>query len=163
MSSPGPVALLCYNAGTGHWGDIDETTVDTMAAAWRLNVAGLLTCSQQVVPDLRPAARGNIVVTGATASLRGGAGFTSFAAAKAAQHSLAQSMARSLGADGIHVCILIVDGVVDTPTTRKMLPDRPDGFFLVPDDIAESALQLTRQPASAWTFQLDLRPAGENW
>ena len=109
------------------------------------------------------AGRGTILVTGATASLRGGVNFAAFAPAKAAQRSLAQSMARNLGPRGVHVGYVIVDGVIDIPVTRAMLSDRPDDFFLSPDAIAETFWQLAHQDRSAWTFELDVRPFGEKW
>lgn len=159
----GPVAVLVYNAGSGLFGSIDDTTPEAFEASWRVNALGCLACAKQVIPDMRKAEAGNIIVIGATASLRGGAGFTAFASAKAAQRSLAQSMARHLGRDRIHVSYVIIDGVVDLERTRQMLPDKPDDDFLKPDDIAESVFSLTRQPPSAWTFELDLRPFGEKW
>jgi len=116
-----------------------------------------------VLPDMRTAGSGNIVVIGATASKRGGANFAAFASGKAAQYNLAQSMARHLDPERIHVSYVIIDGVVDLERTRKRLPDKPDEFFLQPADIAESVYQLTRQKPSAWTFELDLRPFAEKW
>lgn len=159
----GPAGVLLYNAGQGQWGTIDETGEPAFEQAWRLNALGLLTASRAVIPDMRDAGRGSIIVTGATASLRGGARFTAFASAKAAQKSLAESMARHLGPDGIHVALMIIDGVIDTPRTREMLPDKPDGFFLQPAAIAETAWQLVDQPPSAWSFRVDLRPHGESF
>lgn len=159
----GPVAVLLYNAGFGAFGTIDDITEDAFEAAWRTNALGLLAATKAVAGDMRTAGEGAIIVTGATASLRGGAGFAAFASAKAAQRSLAQSMARHLGSDGIHVALVIVDGVIDLPRTRKAMPDRPDERFLKPDAIADSVLALVRQDRSAWTFELDLRPHSENW
>ena len=159
----GPISVLIYNAGGGQWANVEETASEDFERAWRVNACGCLIGAQQVIPDMLQAQRGNIVVIGATASLRGGANFTSFASAKAAQRNLAQSMARHLGPRGIHVAYLIIDGVVDLPRTRTRLPDKPDEFFLKPDDIAETVLFLTRQKRSAWTFELDVRPFGEKW
>ncbi|MEF8792111.1 SDR family NAD(P)-dependent oxidoreductase [Thiohalorhabdus sp.] len=159
----GPVSVLLYNAGDGQWGTIDETPSEAMEGAWRVNVLGLHAAAQASLPDMRAAGGGAIVVTGATASLRGGAGFTAFASAKAAQRSLAQSLGRHLGPENIHVALIIIDGVVATPRTREMMPDRPDEGFLSPDVIAESVHFLAHQPPSAWTFELDLRPYTENW
>jgi len=159
----GPVSVLLYNAGSGAFGDFDSTSLEDLEAAWRVNTYGLLLAAKQVVPDMRRLGGGNIVVTGATASLRGGANFTAFASAKAAQRSLAQSLARKLGPEGIHVSYVVVDGVIDLPRTRARLPDRPVEEFLDPDDIASAIFFLTQQPRSAWTFELDLRPFAENW
>jgi len=118
---------------------------------------------QQVIPSMKTNQAGWIVVIGATASLRGGAQSAAFASAKAAQRSLAQSMGRSLGPAGVHVSYVIVDGIIDLERTRASRPDLPDEHFMLPDDIAESVYQLTRQQRSAWTFELDLRPFGEKW
>ncbi len=159
----GPVEVLVYNAGSGMFGSIDDTTPEAFESSWRVNALGCLACAKQVLPDMRKAKGGNIIVIGATASLRGGANFAAFASAKAAQRSLVQSMARHLGSDRIHVSYVIIDGVIDLERTRQMMPDKPDEYFLQPDHIAESVFLLTRQPPSAWTFELDLRPFGENW
>lgn len=159
----GPPAVLLHNAGSGVFGAFLDTTPDLFEASWRTNALGLLLCAQAVVPDMLDVGRGAIVVTGATASLRGGANFTAFAAAKAAQRSLAQSMARALGPRGIHVAYVVVDGVIDIPNTRALFPDRPDDFFLRPDAIAETVHHVAQQERSAWTFELDVRPFGERW
>ncbi len=109
------------------------------------------------------AARGAIVVVGATASLRGLANTAAFASAKAAQRSLTQSLARHLWPKGVHVALIIIDGVVGGPETRKQFPDRPDDFFVNPAAIADIAVSLTRQDRSAWSFEVEARPFGEKW
>jgi NAD(P)-dependent dehydrogenase (short-subunit alcohol dehydrogenase family) len=159
----GPIDVLVYNAGSGVFANVDRTTLEIFEQAWQVNARGCLVAVQQVLPDMRAAGGGNIVVIGATASLRGGANFLPFSSAKGAQRNLAQALARQLGPEQIHVSYVIVDGVIDIPRTREMLPDRPDEFFLGPDAIAESVYFLTRQAPSAWTFELDLRPFGESW
>ena len=113
--------------------------------------------------DMSTQGRGNIVVIGATASIRGGATSTAFASAKAAQRSLAQSLARRFSPKGIHVSHIIIDGIIDLPRTREKRPDAPDDFYLQPDDIADTVANITQQPRSAWTFEVDLRPYTENW
>ena len=159
----GAVDTLLYNSGGAVFGNIDQIGPDDFEAAWRSNAFGLFNCVRAVLTGMRSAGGGNIVITGATASKKGGANFAGFAAAKAAQYSLAQSLARQLGPEGIHVAIAIVDGVIDIPRTREMMPDKPDDFFLQPEAIAESIYHITRQPPSAWTFELDLRPFAERW
>ncbi len=159
----GPVAVLCYNAGSGIWSLPEETTPAALEAAWRVNTLGLLVAAQTVAPAMLAAGQGAIMVTAATASLRGRPQTTAFAAAKAAQRSLAESLARHWGPRGIHVSLFVVDGVVDLPHTRAMLPDKPRDFFLQPADIAETIFFIAHQPRSAWTFQVDLRPFGETW
>lgn len=159
----GAVSVLCYNAGGGGWENPEDTTVQAAEDSLRTNAVGLLIAAQQVIPDMIGQARGSLLITGATASLRGGAGTTAFAAGKAAQRSVAQSLARHLGPKGVHVALFIVDGVVDLPRTRDRLPDKTDDFFLQPDDVAESMFQVAHQRPSAWTFEMDLRPFGEKW
>jgi NAD(P)-dependent dehydrogenase (short-subunit alcohol dehydrogenase family) len=106
---------------------------------------------------------GNIVVIGATASRRGGAKTAAFAPAKAAQRSLAESMARHLWPAGIHVSLVIIDGVVDLERTRARMPDKPDSFFAKPADIASTVFALTEQARSAWSFEVEARPFAETW
>ncbi|MEX0697782.1 MAG: short-chain dehydrogenase, partial [Dongiaceae bacterium] len=100
---------------------------------------------------------------GATASRRGAARTTAFAPAKAAQRSLSEAMAKHLWPLGIHVSLIVIDGVVDLPRTRQTMPDRPDEFFVNPDDVAATAHWLAHQPRSAWSFEVEARPFGERW
>jgi NAD(P)-dependent dehydrogenase (short-subunit alcohol dehydrogenase family) len=119
--------------------------------------------ARSVIPAMKRRAAGHIIFIGATASRRGGAKTAAFASAKAAQRSLAESLARSLGPSGIHVSLIIIDGIVDEPSVRTKLADKLDSFFVKPDDIADTAVMLTRQKPSAWTFELEARPFGETW
>ena len=159
----GPVDVLLNNAGSAKFGDFMNLADADFEDAWRTNALGLLVCGQEAARDMIERGAGAIVVTGATASVRGGAGFAGFAPAKAAQRSLAQSMARSLGPKGVHVAYAIVDGVIDMPMTRAFMPDRADEEFLAPESIAEVFFQVAHQERSAWTFEFDLRPHGESW
>ena len=159
----GLVDVLIYNAGAGEWASVEETQIEGFESSWKTNALGLLVAAQQVIPAMKERGQGAIVVIGATASLRGGARTTGFASAKAAQRSLAQSMARGLGPAGIHVSYVVIDGVIDLERTRSRMPDRPDNFFLKPDAIAEAVYQLTEQDSSAWSFEVDLRPYAEKW
>ena len=159
----GTVDTLIYNAGAGEWASIMDTSLEGMQSSWATNTLGLVACAQQVIPSMTENGEGNIMVIGATASLRGGAQSTAFASAKAAQRSVAQSMARDLGPKGIHVGYLIIDGIIDIERTRERFPDRADDFFMQPDAIADSVYALTQQERSAWAFEIDLRPYGEKW
>ena len=152
----GEVDTLIYNAGSGSWGNIEEITAAQLEDAWRVNTLGLFLTARQVIPAMKERGRGNIIVVGATASLRGKPFTTAFAPAKAAQRSLAQAMARHLGPGGVHVSLLIIDGRIGERGTED--PERLD-----PDDIAAAAAFLAAQPRSAWTFELDLRPSTETW
>ncbi|MBM4270132.1 MAG: SDR family NAD(P)-dependent oxidoreductase [Deltaproteobacteria bacterium] len=162
-SELGPVRVLLHNAGNATFGDFSRITPDQFEQAWKVNALALVLCGQEAARDMEAQGGGAIVITGATASLRGGEGFAAFAPAKAAQRSLAQSMARHLGPKGIHVAYVIVDGVIDMPTTRRFLPDRPDEQFLQPAAIAETFHHVVHQDRSAWTFEVDVRPFGEKW
>ena len=159
----GTVDTLIYNAGAGEWASIMDTSLEGMQSSWATNTLGLVACAQQVIPSMTENGEGNIMVIGATASLRGGAQSTAFASAKAAQRSVAQSMARDLGPKGIHVGYLIIDGIIDIERTRERFPDRADDFFMQPDAIADSVYAMTQQDRSAWAFEIDLRPYGEKW
>lgn len=159
----GEVDVVAFNAGSGTWGTIDDLTPQTFEASWRVNALGLFLVAQEVIPAMKAKGAGDIVVIGATASRRGMPRTTAFAPAKAAQRSLAEAMARHLWPLGIHVSLIILDGVVDLERTRKAMPDKPDDFFINPDGVAETAWWLTRQPRSAWSFEVEARPFGEKW
>ncbi len=162
-SDLGPVDVLIYNAGKGVWGSAEEVSLENFEAAWRTNTLGAFVSAKCVIPAMKQRGSGQIVMIGATASLRGGASTAAFASAKAAQRSLAQSLARSLWPSGIHVSLVIVDGIVDEPLMRAKLADRPDDFFVKPEDIADTLVQLTWQRRSAWSFEVEARPFGEKW
>jgi NAD(P)-dependent dehydrogenase (short-subunit alcohol dehydrogenase family) len=159
----GDVDVLVYNAGSGVWGSVEEITPEQLEAAWRVNALGALAASQEVIPAMRRKGRGAIIVIGATASRRGGPKSAAFSSAKGAQRSLAESMARHLWPQGIHVALVVIDGVVDLPGTRARMPDKPDDFFVQPEAIAETVHAIARQPSSAWSFEVEARPFGETW
>jgi NAD(P)-dependent dehydrogenase (short-subunit alcohol dehydrogenase family) len=155
--------VLIYNAGSGVWGSVEEATAADFEAAWRVNTLGGFLASKQVIPAMKRAGRGSIVFVGATASRKAGARSAAFSSAKGAQRSLAESMARALWPAGIHVALIVVDGVVDLPRTRERMPGKPDSFFIKPDDVAEIGFRLTQQRPSAWSFEVEARPYGETW
>ncbi len=159
----GPVNVLVHNAAAGAFNSFMDAEPATLELTFRTNVMSLLHLGQAVVPDMLKAGRGDIVVIGNTSAWRGSANFAAFAPTKAAQRILAQSMARSLGPQEIHVAYVVVDAVIDVPWTRKLNPKQPDEFFCQPEEIAESVYHLTQQKRSAWTFEMDLRPFGEKW
>ncbi|MCI0466409.1 MAG: SDR family NAD(P)-dependent oxidoreductase [Beijerinckiaceae bacterium] len=159
----GPAGVLIYNAGQGVWGSVEEIAPEDFESAWRTNAFGGFVAARQVIPAMKAAGQGTIIFIGATASRRGGAKAAAFASAKAAQRSLAESMARSLGPLGIHVALVVIDGVINSPQARSMLPGKPDTFFVQPDAIAETVFWLARQQKSAWTFELEVRPFAETW
>ena len=157
-----PTHGLVLNVGAqGAPGILDETARQYFEL-WEMGCfAGFLN-GRKAARCMVPRGRGTILFTGATASLRGSAGFAAFAGAKHALRALAQSMARELGPQGIHVAHVVIDGVIDTEFTRSRFPERHalkdrDGI-LDPGHIAENYWMLHRQPRDAWTHELDLRP-----
>jgi NAD(P)-dependent dehydrogenase (short-subunit alcohol dehydrogenase family) len=159
----GEAHTLIYNAGSGVWGTLEQLRPADFENSWRVNTLGVVLVTQRIISAMRAAGRGNIVLVGASASRRGRPKTAAFAAAKAAQRSLAESMAREYWPLGVHVALLILDGVVDLPRTRQNLPDKPDEFFIQPADVAEVAYQVTEQRRSAWSFEVEARPFGETW
>jgi NAD(P)-dependent dehydrogenase (short-subunit alcohol dehydrogenase family) len=158
----GDPSVVIFNAGSGVFGTFDDVSIADLEASWRVNTLGLFAVAKEVVPAMQ-AHGGTIVVVGATASRRGAARTAAFAQAKAAQRSLCESLARHLWPKGVHVSLIVIDGVVDLPRTRARMPDKPDSFFVAPDDVANTAAFLVAQPRSAWTFELEARPFGESW
>ncbi|MGA9852479.1 MAG: SDR family NAD(P)-dependent oxidoreductase [Gammaproteobacteria bacterium] len=159
----GEVDVLVYNAGSGAWGNVEEVSAGDLETAWRVNVLGAFTAAREVIPTMKQRGRGSLIFIGATASRRGGAKAAAFAQAKAAQRTLAESMARHLWPAGIHVALVVIDGVVDLPRTRERMPGKPGSFFVKPDDVAATVHWLTQQPRSAWSFEVEARPFGEVW
>lgn len=109
------------------------------------------------------AGRGTVLLTGATAAMRGGARFSALAVGKFGLRALAQSMAREFGPQGVHVAHVVIDGQIGTPRVREMFPGREDHTMLAPDAIAETYWQLYQQHPTAWTLELDLRPSVESF
>jgi NAD(P)-dependent dehydrogenase (short-subunit alcohol dehydrogenase family) len=159
----GEVEVLVYNAGSGVWGTVEEITPEAFESAWRVNALGALVAAQHVIPAMKRKGRGTLVYIGATASRRGGPRSAGFSSAKGAQRLLAESMARHLWPAGIHVALVVIDGVVNLPRTRERMPDEPDEFFVQPEDVASSVLSIVMQPRSAWSFEVEVRPFGERW
>ncbi|MES1939436.1 short-chain dehydrogenase [Salinisphaera sp. T5B8] len=158
----GPLEVAVFNIGGNvHFG-ITETTARVYHKVWLMSAfAGFLT-GREAARMMRERERGTIIFTGATASIRGGAGFSAFSGAKFALRSLAQSMARELGPQGIHVAHTIIDGAIDTDFIRENFPQRyalkNKAGILDPRHIADAYWQLHCQPRDAWTHELDLRP-----
>lgn len=159
----GDPEVVAYNAGSGVWGTLDDVSSADLEMSWRVNTLGLFQVAKEVVPAMKAKNDGAIVVIGATASRRGMPRTTAFAPAKAAQRSLCEALARQLGPHGIHVALVIIDGVVDLPRTRERMKDKPDEFFVQPAGISDLASFLVRQDRSAWTFEAEARPFGETW
>jgi NAD(P)-dependent dehydrogenase (short-subunit alcohol dehydrogenase family) len=155
--------VLLHNAVAGGFGTYESVKPEDLEHRFRVNVTSLLVLAQELAPGMIEAGGGAIAVTGNTSAWRGKPAFAGFAPTKAAQRSLAESLARTLGPKGVHVAYVVIDAVIDVPWTRRAYPDRPDAFFIRPDGIADAVHHVVQQEPSAWTFELDLRPHGENW
>lgn len=155
--------VFVYNAGAFQHTGVLEASPEDFDAAWRTNCFGAFLGLKEVLPAMVARGKGTVLLTGATASLRGGAGFSCLAVGKFGLRALAQSVARELGPRGVHVAHVVIDGMIATPSQRTSHPERGREALLDPDAIAETYWQLHRQDRSAWTLELDLRPAVERF
>ena len=170
-STIGPIEVLVFNIGANAPSSVLDETARKYFKIWEMACfSGFLNgreVAKRMVTRATPTRKQSIIFTGATASLRGGAGFAAFSGAKMALRALAQSMARELGPQGIHVAHSIIDGAIDTAFIRDTFPERyalkeQDGI-LNPDHIADAYWMLHTQPRDAWTHELDLRPYMEKF
>jgi NAD(P)-dependent dehydrogenase (short-subunit alcohol dehydrogenase family) len=162
-----PLELVVFNIGANVNFPVLDTTERVFRKVWELACyAGFLT-GREAARRLLPHGRGSIFFTGATASVRGGNGYAAFASAKFGLRAVAQSLARELGPQNIHVAHLVIDSGVDTEWVRQRIAARggsaQDRVLMNPASIAETYWQLHLQPRDAWTHELDLRPSGETW
>jgi len=163
-SGLGPIDVLVWNAGNGVWKTWDTIDLESFDSAMKTNVYGLLQTTQMVAPGMIERASREkttrtppcILVTGATASLRGKPFTVGFAPQKGAQRMLAQSLARDLGPNGVHVGLFVIDGRVGDAKTKDL-------STLDPDAIAETYWTVATQHPSAWSFETEVRPAVETW
>ncbi len=166
-SDVGPIAVAVFNIGANVRFSITETTARVFRKVWEMACFGGFLMGREVARHMVKRQAGTIIFTGATASVRGGPGFAAFASAKAALRSLAQTMARELGPQNIHVAHVVIDGAIDSNFIREHYPDvdekRAHDAILSPDAIASNYVMLHRQHRSAWTHELDLRPWTEKW
>ena len=163
----GPIEVMVFNIGANVPCSVLEETARKYFKIWEMACFGGFLNAREVAKRMVARGRGTLIFTGATASVRGGAGFAAFAGAKHALRALAQSMARELGPQGVHVAHCIIDGAIDTAFIRDNFPERyalkeQDGI-LQPDSIADAYWMLHQQPRDAWTFELDLRPYMEKF
>ncbi len=149
---------VVFNAGTFQRGSVVDTDPAEFERCWRVGCFGGFLVGQAAAKAMLPRGRGTILLTGATASLRGGANFVNLASPKFALRAVAQSMARELGPQGIHVAHIIIDGQISSARYADLAADRaPDGL-LAPEAIAEVYYSLHCQHRSAWSHEVDLRP-----
>jgi NAD(P)-dependent dehydrogenase (short-subunit alcohol dehydrogenase family) len=154
--------LVVFNAGDER-GDVIDIHPDDFDRCWRVGCFGGFLVGREAARLMLPAATGTIIFTGATASLRGSAGFANLAVPKFGLRALSQSMARELGPKGIHIAHVIIDGQIESERYRELLLKRGSDPLLAPEAIAEAYYNLHLQQRSAWTLELDLRPWTEKF
>ena len=163
----GPIGVVVFNIGANVQFGIRETTARVFTKVWEMACFAGFLAGREAARVMVPRGAGTVLFTGATASTRGREGFAAFAAAKHGLRALAQSMARELGPQGVHVAHVICDGAIDGVFIRERMGDTTDllrdDAILKPDDIAQAYLWLHQQPRSTWSHEIDLRPWREQW
>jgi NAD(P)-dependent dehydrogenase (short-subunit alcohol dehydrogenase family) len=167
-----PLEVCIFNVGANVNFPLLETTERVFRKVWEMACYSGFLAGREAARLMLPRGRGAIFFTGATASLRGGSGFSAFAAAKFGLRAVAQSAARELGPKNIHVAHLVIDSGVDTAWVRERIKDRegedalaniaPDRLMR-PESVAQAYWQMYLQPRDAWTFEQEIRPFGEKW
>ena len=167
-----PLEVCIFNVGANVNFPLIETTERVFRKVWEMACYAGFLAGREAARLMLPRGRGCIFFTGATASLRGGVGYAAFASAKFGLRALAQSAARELGPRNIHVAHLVIDAGVDTAWVRERIRESggdaalaglAPGRLMRPDAVADAYWQLYQQPADAWTFELEIRPADEKW
>jgi NAD(P)-dependent dehydrogenase (short-subunit alcohol dehydrogenase family) len=166
----GPLEVVVFNVGANVNFPIRDTTARVFTKVWQMACLGGFLTGREAARHMVPRQKGTILFTGATASVRGSSGYAAFASAKFGLRALAQSMARELGPENIHVAHMIIDAGVDTAWVREMIgkqlgedAELPPDFLVDPASIGDAYWFIHQQPRDAWTFELDLRPAVEKW
>lgn len=162
-----PIEVAVFNIGANVRFGITETTARVYFKVWEMACFGGFLMGRETAKRMLPRGRGTILFTGATASLRGREGYAAFAGAKHGLRALAQSMARELWLQGIHVAHPIIDGAIDTDFIRSNFPERyalkDQGGIVSPEAIADAYWAIHQQPRNAWTHETELRPWLESW
>jgi NAD(P)-dependent dehydrogenase (short-subunit alcohol dehydrogenase family) len=159
----GTITALAHNASGYGRGEFLQMDPEQIRQSFEVNVMGAVHLAQAVIPDMVKSGRGFISLTGATAALRGRAGFAPLAVGKSGLRMLGQSLAREFHPKGIHVVHVIVDGQIDTPRLRSREPNRAVESVIPPSAIADAVISCLRQPRTAWSHEIDLRPFVETF
>lgn len=166
----GPVDVVLFNLGAQIGNrSLGDTTLKNFELGWRMACFGLFRLAKAVIPHMEARGGGTLLVTSATAAVRGNAGQHSHAAAMGGRRMLCQTLNAEHAAKGIHVAHILIDGAVDAPDTlgkmlgperfaqlREQLGNDKDGLLL-PEQMAETYFHIAHQHRSAWTHEIDLR------
>jgi NAD(P)-dependent dehydrogenase (short-subunit alcohol dehydrogenase family) len=165
-----PIEVAVFNIGANVRFPLVETTSRVFRKVWEMACFAGFLSGREAARHMVPRGAGSIFFTGATAGLRGGSGFAAFASAKFGLRAVAQAAARELGPQGIHVAHLVIDSGVDTAWVRERIREAaaaggevPDRVLMRPAAVAEAYWALHQQASDAWTFEHEIRPAGETW
>lgn len=166
VEAPGEIELAVYNAGNNTPGRIVDMDTEYFERAWRVGCFGGFLFGREAVKRMLPRG-GTLIFTGASASLRGRAGFGAFSAAKGALRNLAQAMAKEYGEEGLHVAHVVIDGGIAGDKIINRFPDmvkaRGEGGLINLEGLAAAYWFLHQQPRDGWSFEVDLRTSRENW
>ncbi|MBN36322.1 MAG: short-chain dehydrogenase [Rhodospirillaceae bacterium] len=155
--------VVIYNASGFLMKSVLEIEVDELTRQWNVTCLGGFIVGREAARRMTDQGSGSIIFTGATACYKGSGNFAGFAVGKFGLRALAQSMARELGPQGVHVAIVNIDGEINGPAHAHQIPEQGIDSLLDPDAIAETYLAIHRQHHTAWTHEVDLRPAIERW
>ncbi len=153
-----PLAGVIHNAMQFLHAPLLATSSAQMEAVWRSMVMTAFLISQHAVPRLLTQKGGSLIFSGASGSIRAGAGFAAFSSAKFALRGLAQAIAREHGANGVHVAHVVIDGLINTEKTFQRFPDSDKNHLIEPTDLADQYFHIFHQPPSSWTHELEIRP-----
>jgi NAD(P)-dependent dehydrogenase (short-subunit alcohol dehydrogenase family) len=157
--------LAIYNAGNNRWGNFLEMEAEFFESVWRVTCLGGFLVGREAARRMVASGAGSILFTGATASIRARPPFIAFASAKAGLRAIAQSMARELGPQNVHVAHVVIDGGIKGEQILGRFPgyaeQKGEDGMLDIDAIADAFWFLHTQQRSAWTHELDLRPFKE--
>ncbi|MBE1281817.1 MAG: SDR family NAD(P)-dependent oxidoreductase [Rhodobacteraceae bacterium] len=166
----GSIDLVIFNVGGNVRFLIRETTSRVFRKVWEMACFAGFLCGREAASYMVPRGKGAIFFTGASASMRGNAGFAAFSAGKAGLRAMVQSLAKELGPQNIHVAHLVIDAGVDTAFVRERLrnsgqdpEDLAPDTLMDPRSVAEAYWTLYHQKRDGWTFEMDLRPYAERW
>ncbi|RXJ74125.1 SDR family oxidoreductase [Veronia nyctiphanis] len=159
----GSPEIVIHNVATLSRGSFNDISAEEFEATWRASTLSAFNVAQTVLPSMERNHKGTLIFTGATASVKGGKGFSPFSSAKFALRGLAQSLAREYQPSGVHIAHVVLDGIIWSDVSLKRFPNLKIENALIPKDIAEAYFQLSQQPRSTWSHEIDLRPYSESF